>query len=63
MKNEAITGSLIILSIIWMLVFWKALYEQEKSYIKYENQVHKEFCELAEAREANLEYLMYNWCK
>lgn len=72
--KEAILWSVIIISVIWLLVFGKALYIQESAV--YQSQAHQEFmeeirnentneyhCLVSKERGASEEYLLSNNCK
>ena len=61
--KQALLGTALIVMTVTGFIIGSELVEQETAYNKYENQVHKEFCELAESREASMEYLISNNCK
>ena len=61
MKNTelAVFGTLVIWGVIFALVFivWSQPVHE------YDNEVHREFCQLAESREASEDYLISRNCK
>ena len=55
--------SLLITMILTLAgLFIREAIKQETAYIKYDNQIHKDFCELAESRWWSKDYLKLNKC-
>lgn len=53
---------ILIIFVIWFIIVWVWLYIESNKF-EYKNQVHKDFCLLAESRWASEEYLVSNDCK